>query len=503
MSHANPLNAITVITRPLLFAVTVVAAMLVAVVPAHGAGARASVVGGSGAAITAIPHQAALLDRRAPSPYDGQYCGATVLDATHVLTAAHCLFLDGPQPQLKPVGDIRVLAGTASLRKPGEASEAAERDVAVAEMRLHPGYSASTHDADAAVLTTATPLYAAQPQPGSGARIAPIALQSEAQAAAAVDDRAPVTLSGWGFTGSSAPSDPRPAPSEYPSDLQSVVIGLVGDATCAAGYAGLNPITPRMLCAGGAGPGACYGDSGGPLTEDGGAVPLLAGIVSFGVGCAQPPYPDVFTRVADPAIAAFVRDAIASTPGAPPPADPAPPPADPPPASPIIPPQPVPPAAAAPSTIAPSPDGIPETDRVPPTQHLIRKRCTSLRCVFNVQVSDPLPSSGVRKLYVRQRWVSTRACRKGGKRPSCRQRVAHEIPARSLGAGRFLVRVRRLISRRSVLSLTGIDRSDNPARRSSLMALSSRRHIRRARLQRARLKRARSGARARARGDGT
>ena len=52
------------------------------------------IIGGTQAPAGAWPSQAALLFHDEPSNYYGQYCGGTVLSATWVLTAAHCLFFD-------------------------------------------------------------------------------------------------------------------------------------------------------------------------------------------------------------------------------------------------------------------------------------------------------------------------------------------------------------------------------------------------------------------------
>ena len=51
-----------------------------------------------------------------------------------------------------------------------------------------------------------------------------------------------------------------------------------------------------MICAGvpEGGKDACQGDSGGPLTVGG----QLVGIVSWGLSCALPDYPGVYSNVA-------------------------------------------------------------------------------------------------------------------------------------------------------------------------------------------------------------
>ena len=83
-----------------------------------------------------------------------------------------------------------------------------------------------------------------------------------------------------------------------PDRLQEVTVPLVTDAACRAAYLLVNYIYETMICAGEAGKDACQGDSGGPLvnTDSNGTV-YLVGLTSFGVGCARPRYPGVYTEV--------------------------------------------------------------------------------------------------------------------------------------------------------------------------------------------------------------
>lgn len=70
---------------------------------------------------------------------------------------------------------------------------------------------------------------------------------------------------------------------------------LIKQEVCAAAYENFQHLTESMLCAGilKGGKDSCQGDSGGPLTVKG----QLAGVVSWGQGCARPNFPGVYARL--------------------------------------------------------------------------------------------------------------------------------------------------------------------------------------------------------------
>jgi secreted trypsin-like serine protease len=243
----------------------------------------------------AVPWQVALVDHGTTSDWLGQYCGGTILDATHVVTAAHCVY-DPGTGVAKPAADIDVVAGTLHLRTQFELATpvpASYQRIQAATAAYDPSFNPSSFDNDAALITLSTPLVLGAD--GSGDAKDPIALASAATLPAFT---APLTVSGWGLMNESDSG------SQAPTDLRSVVVYQVSDSTCASAYG--PPFAPgHLVCAADTNKDSCQGDSGGPLADT--ATRQLIGIVSFGRGCAEPGFPGVYTEVADPGIRAFLQ----------------------------------------------------------------------------------------------------------------------------------------------------------------------------------------------------
>ena len=85
-----------------------------------------------------------------------------------------------------------------------------------------------------------------------------------------------------------------------PETCQYVRVPVITNSDCYSDYGAYGGlITNSMMCAGYPGVGgkdACQGDSGGPLVCNDGGNAVIAGVVSWGIGCATPQYPSVYSR---------------------------------------------------------------------------------------------------------------------------------------------------------------------------------------------------------------
>jgi trypsin len=114
-----------------------------------------------------------------------------------------------------------------------------------------------------------------------------------------------VTVMGWGDMTSDDMTQ------ELADVLMSVDVNVISNSDCDASKGSINgwsdsyngQITSNMLCAADKGQDSCQGDSGGPLVIQGksgdGSDDVQVGVVSWGVGCASPDFPGVYSRLSE------------------------------------------------------------------------------------------------------------------------------------------------------------------------------------------------------------
>jgi Trypsin len=240
------------------------------------------VVGGTQIPIEAAPYQVFLQIGA------DMGCGGSVLDSTHVLTAAHCVVPAG-QTAPRPPSSLAVKAGFTDL---AAAPPSGSQTVGVTSVRVHPFYDEPTKTDDVAVLTLATALNL------SGPRIKAIAL--------APIGGGPAPGAALGFSGYGAQVEGRLPDGK----LYAATLTAISDDECRANIA-VNA-SAGVQCVAAANQASCFGDSGGPLTAGGAQVAVAS--YAPQAGCARGP--SGFADVTAPEVRAFI-DGAATVPLAP------------------------------------------------------------------------------------------------------------------------------------------------------------------------------------------
>lgn len=243
---------------------------------------QAKIVNGALAAPGAYPWQVSLGVSWIADPYQAHFCGGSVFNETWIVTAAHCLVDTEPR-------DVVVTAGTNVLGVGGSRHN-------VNRVIVNRTYAVTTQDNDIALIELIEPLVL-------GATVRPVVLLSAQEETQLLVKDAPLVVVGWGATVQGG---------QKVRDLRFVEIPLVDRSSCNRPLAYDGQITANMICAGvtAGGTDSCQGDSGGPLTVGTKTAPRLAGIVSWGEGCAKPNRVGVYARVAN--YGSWVQACVAS-----------------------------------------------------------------------------------------------------------------------------------------------------------------------------------------------
>jgi hypothetical protein len=214
-------------------------------------------------------------------------CGATLVSALYVLTAAHCVTNKADLSVLDPSG-LSIILGRAELAGAGAADT---YRVVPNGVTRHAGFQGTnlgiTNDLALLRLNRA-------------AALEPMRLIAAGETALWRPGTVSTVL-GWGTTCFQICATV--------THLRQAGVPIVADSACAAAYAAspASFIAATMVCAGTGVADTCNGDSGGPLLVPRLDTFVLAGVTSWGNGCADPRYPGVYVRLGAPALNAWVR----------------------------------------------------------------------------------------------------------------------------------------------------------------------------------------------------
>ncbi|XP_056139420.1 ST14 transmembrane serine protease matriptase a [Lampris incognitus] len=227
------------------------------------------IVGGQDAEEGEFPWQASLHIKNF-----GHVCGASIISPRWLVTAAHCVQDDGKTRYSQP-GIWEAYLGLHVQRQ-------VKNSIVKRNLRQiipHPYYNDFNFDNDIALMELDSPVTYSD-------YIRPICMPSPQHVFPTGNS---VWITGWGATREGG----------YGANvLQKAQVRIINSTVCNRLMGG--QLTSRMMCAGvlSGGVDACQGDSGGPLSSpSSGGRMFLAGVVSWGDGCARRNKPGIYSTV--------------------------------------------------------------------------------------------------------------------------------------------------------------------------------------------------------------
>ncbi|GBG83020.1 hypothetical protein CBR_g36639 [Chara braunii] len=227
------------------------------------------IVGGAKTNRTAFPYIVLLSILK---DNDEFFCGGTLIDRQYVVTAAHCVL--NSSVLVVPARSITVYAGS-TLQKQGT-------KVGVNRVWSHPSFNFYANDVALLQLRSAL-------------RITPTVMPIKlAYDDTPLKDGSDLSISGWGSLSAGAGS--------VAANLQGATVNYLPNGCGRYKKPDYSEYVPSVMICAGCNAGrvdTCQGDSGGPLTtlSVSNGCPILAGLTSFGEGCADAGFPGVYTRL--------------------------------------------------------------------------------------------------------------------------------------------------------------------------------------------------------------
>jgi hypothetical protein len=240
------------------------------------------IIGGQESPISAFPWQVYVVREAEGSAAS---CGGSILNATTILTAAHCVVHENTTTPY-PAADFAVVSGDSNVN--GKSSTTQVRFLA--SLRVHPYFTPLPNiKDDAAVLTLSEPLTLSPAFDAQAIGLVPTGATPPAGT--------PLSVSGYGKQEGAESAAPN-------GRLFSTTLTALSSEGCGRAVEE-EANSAVLLCAIGPSSATCQGDSGGPLTEGSPAVEV--GLVDFGPTDCPVGQADGFTNLAAPEVRAFIE----------------------------------------------------------------------------------------------------------------------------------------------------------------------------------------------------